>query len=177
MPDTTAFDTRAYRRALGCFATGVAVVTTRDTASPRPAAGAADGSDADRWIGITINSFQSVSLLPPLVLWCIDRASDRFALFTRARAFTISILAADQSAISDRFARASDPALPPDLVVASASPGAAPSVAGAIARFECTLEQAIDAGDHVVLLGRVGAFAWAEGAALTYFRGAYGHHG
>ena len=85
------FDSRSFRNALGEFATGVAIVTTQV------------GDDAP--IGITVNSFSSVSLDPPLVLWCLDKASDRLEVFEKCDGFTINILAAAQQELSNRLSR------------------------------------------------------------------------
>ncbi|MGH6876127.1 MAG: flavin reductase family protein, partial [Rhizomicrobium sp.] len=98
---TMAFDTRGFRDALGCFPTGVAVVTAE---SARPLRSTRSGG-ATPVMGITVNSFASVSLDPPLVLWCVDRRSDRFATFTAATGFTVSVLDATHRSVSARLAR------------------------------------------------------------------------
>lgn len=101
-----AMDSRAFRDALGCFPTGVAVVT---------AAPAADAAQADKFagahIGITVNSFTSVSLEPPLLLWCMDRRSQRHDIFAKAAGFTVSILGTDHKEVSSRLARPGEHAL------------------------------------------------------------------
>src|ERR1700744_4705818 len=84
------FDSRAFRDALGAFPTGVAVVTA---------------SGPDSHIGITVNSFTSVSLDPPLVLWCIDRRSRRYRAFADAKGFTISVLGSGHQEVSSRLAQ------------------------------------------------------------------------
>src|ERR1700754_4879198 len=91
------FDSRAFRQALGCFPTGIAVMT----------AAAAEASH----MGITVNSFASVSLEPPLVLWCIDRRSRRYPAFAGAPGFTVSILASGHKAVSARLAGAGEHSL------------------------------------------------------------------
>lgn len=90
----TLFDSRAFRRALGNFATGVTIAT----------ATAPDGSRA----GVTANSFNSVSLEPPLILWSIDKRSSSLAVFQQASHFAVNILAADQIDLSNQFARPRD---------------------------------------------------------------------
>src|ERR1700688_2763350 len=85
------FDIPAFRQALGSFPTGVAVVTT--------------SASAEHHMGITVNSFTSVSLDPPLVLWCLDKKSDRYYAFTKAKSYTVSVLGADHQAVSARLAR------------------------------------------------------------------------
>src|SRR6201986_1578700 len=87
------FDSKAFRNALGAFPTGVAVVTA---------------SGAGSHMGITVNSFTSVSLDPPLVLWCIDRRSRRYPAFAAAAGFTVSVLASGHKAVSARLATAGE---------------------------------------------------------------------
>src|SRR6201996_9305981 len=99
-------DIKAYREALGSFPTGVAVVT-----APLAAGAAQLGQAAPSHIGITVNSFPSVSLDPPLVLWCMDRRSSRHDHFAAAPAFTISILGTEHKAVSSRLARPGEHAL------------------------------------------------------------------
>ena len=151
------FDVKAYRRALGAFATGVAVVTTSD--------------GAGGVIGITINSFTSVSLDPPLVLWCLDDASDRRDPFVVTDRFTVNILGADEAAMSDRFARGEEFRLSPDeLDAEQADP---PRLKHALSRLSCEVRERIQLGDHLVLIGEVTGFDADEGDGLLYFRGRY----
>jgi flavin reductase (DIM6/NTAB) family NADH-FMN oxidoreductase RutF len=152
------FDIRAYREALGCFPTGVAVVT-----APGPAAAA---------VGITVNSFTSVSLDPPLVLWCMDRRSSRHVLFGNAQVFTINILGTEHKAVSSRLARPGEHALDGiDLIPTQLGP---PALADSLAVFECQRERALEAGDHTILLGRVLRFSRpSQSAPLVYFAGKY----
>src|ERR1700679_1616872 len=100
------FDTKAFREALGWFPTGIAVMT----AAPLAGAGAQTRLEASH-IGITVNSFTSVSLDPPLVLWCIDRRSRRHDPFVAAPGFTVSILSAGHRAVSARLAGAGEHSL------------------------------------------------------------------
>jgi flavin reductase (DIM6/NTAB) family NADH-FMN oxidoreductase RutF len=150
-------DIKAYREALGRFATGVAVVT---------AAG------ADSHIGITVNSFTSVSLDPPLVLWCMDRRSSRHDHFAAAPAFTISILGTEHKAVSSRLARPGEHSLDGlDLLPTEVGP---PALADSLAVFECSREQTLAAGDHTILIGRVQRFSRpGQSAPLVYFSGRY----
>jgi flavin reductase (DIM6/NTAB) family NADH-FMN oxidoreductase RutF len=154
------FDTRAFREALGWFPTGIAVMT-------------ASSPEASH-IGITVNSFTSVSLDPPLVLWCIDRRSRRYPAFAGAPGFTVSILASGQKAVSARLAGAGEHRL--DGIALIETELGPPALAEALAVFECALESVQDAGDHAILIGRVLRFARHEkaGAPLVYFRGNYG---
>lgn len=154
------FDTRAFREALGWFPTGIAVMT-------------APGVEASH-IGITVNSFTSVSLDPPLVLWCIDRRSRRYPAFANAPGFTVSILASGQKAVSARLAGAGEHSL--DGIALMETELGPPALADSLAVFECARESVQDAGDHAIVIGRVLRFMrHAEaGAPLVYFRGKYG---
>jgi flavin reductase (DIM6/NTAB) family NADH-FMN oxidoreductase RutF len=153
------FDTKAFRQALGVFPTGVAVITTQSVErSP---------------MGITVNSFSSASLTPPMVLWCISRSSDRFDAFTSARGYTVSILGTAHEAVSTRLAKQGAHSLAGIELIET--PSGAPALADALAVFECESEAVHDAGDHAILLGRVIAFTRRErGAPLVFFRGRYG---
>jgi flavin reductase (DIM6/NTAB) family NADH-FMN oxidoreductase RutF len=154
------FDSRAFRHALGCFPTGIAVMT-------------ATASEVSH-IGITVNSFTSVSLEPPLVLWCIDRRSGRYPVFAQASGFTVSILASGHKAVSSRLATAGEHTLETsELVPTQLGP---PALKDALAIFECARESVQDCGDHAILIGRVLRFARNDGvgAPLIYFRGKYG---
>ena len=160
-------DLRAYRDALGCFPTGVAVVT---------AAPAADAAKTDKFvgahIGITVNSFTSVSLDPPLLLWCMDRRSQRHDIFVRAEGFTVSILGTDHKEVSSRLARPGEHAL--DGMALLQTELGPPALADSLAVFECALEKRLEAGDHTILLGRVlRFFRPSDSAPLVYFRGKY----
>ncbi|UOM33899.1 flavin reductase family protein [Acuticoccus sp. I52.16.1] len=135
-------DPNALRRALGDFATGVCVVT----AAP----------DADERIGMTVNSFSSVSLDPPLVLFCVANTANALAAWKRTTHYAINVLAENQSAISNRFARAQADkweGLAPEPGVTGA-----PLIPGAIAHFECAAEHQYPGGDHTIFVGRVVAF-------------------
>ncbi len=153
------FDVRAFRTALGCFPTGVAVVTVKP-------------SDRDA-MGITVNSFASVSLDPPLLLWCLDRNSDRFDAFTTAPGFAISILGIVHETVSSRLAKRGMHRL--DGIDLLPTEIGAPALADALAVFECASEAVYPGGDHAVLIGRVLRFACRhEGEPLVFFRGRYG---
>jgi len=152
------FDTKAFRHALGSFPTGVAVVTAPSESEP---------------VGITVNSFTSVSLDPPLVLWCLKKDSHRYRAFVEAAGFTISVLGTEHEGVSARLARQGEHRLQ-DLELLETELGA-PALADAHAVFECTGEAIHDGGDHSILIGRVLRFARrADGAPLVYYRGRYG---
>jgi flavin reductase (DIM6/NTAB) family NADH-FMN oxidoreductase RutF len=132
--------TRALRVALGQFATGVAVVTAIDL-NGQP-------------VGMTINSFSSVSLKPALVSWCIDRRAASYATFTRARRFALTVLSTEQADLALRFAtRGADKFRGIDI-----DDGQAPVIANACAWFRCESYRSIALGDHQMLVGKVSEF-------------------
>lgn len=152
-----AFDKRAFRDALGRFVTGVTVVTAR-----RP-----DGAP----VGVTINSFTSVSLDPPLVLFCLALTARSLPVFRSAGAFAVSVLAEDQKDCSARFARLPDEW---DGIETEIWDTGAPLLKGAVAGFDCVTHTIHDGGDHLILVGRVVRFAGAPGVApLVYHQGRY----
>jgi len=151
------FDRRDYRRALGQFATGVTVVTTR-------------GSDG-RKVGVTVNSFSSVSLDPPLVLWSLSRQAPSFADFTSASHFAINVLESGQHHLSRQF---STP-LPDKFAgveYAEAEAGV-PLLRGVIAHFVCRKTRQYDGGDHVIIIGEVEKYDYGEGEPLVFHSGRY----
>jgi len=150
-------DTRALRAALGQFATGITVVT-------------AQGRDG-QLAGLTVNSFASVSLDPPLVLWSLGDHSPALSLFRECSHYAINVLAADQTDISQRFATSqADKFAGLDY---AAGLGGAPLLPGCLASFECRNETIHPGGDHIILIGRVERFSTQEGMPLLYFGGAY----
>jgi len=160
-PDTTtgreSIDPKALRRSLGHFATGVAVVTTRH-----------DGMD----LGITVNSFTSLSMNPPLVLWCIARTSRSYPAFTKSDHFIINVLAADQVTVSNRFAFREGAEFPADVPFRRAVADM-PLLEGSSAYFQCRKTDAFDGGDHVALIGEVIDFEGSDRPGLVYHRGQY----
>lgn len=151
-----AADPRAFRSALGAFATGVCVITTRSATGP---------------VGITANSFASVSLDPPLVLWSPARASRRFPVFAEALHFAIHVLDRDQKWIGDAFIREGDIF---DRLSWTEGPEGTPLIEGTLAHFTCRQEAVHDAGDHVLVLGRVTEAQSRPGEALIFQGGRYG---
>ncbi len=151
------FDRRDFRRALGQFATGVTVVSTR-------------GKDGRR-VGLTVNSFSSVSLDPPLVLWSLSKSSPSYADFSKASHFAVNVLAADQHHLSRRFSspmqdRFSD-------VDCAEGPEGCPLLAGTTAHFICRLVREFDGGDHIIFLGEVQDYKWREAEPLVFHSGRY----
>jgi flavin reductase (DIM6/NTAB) family NADH-FMN oxidoreductase RutF len=153
-------DEQGFRHALGAFATGVAVVTVATPEGP---------------LGITVNSFTSVSMDPPLVLWCPAKWSRRYAAFAGAGHFAIHVLGADQKAVADGFSR--DGAAFGALDWAANAQGV-PLIEGVLARFVCTTWALHEAGDHTIILGRVTEAARARGPGLVFHGGVWGRfHG
>ena len=157
-------ETTRYRRALGTYATGVAVVTI-----------AAEPNESDVVaLGMTINSFVSVSLEPRLILWCVDDASERGKHFAVADVFSVNVISEGQRGLADRCARRDSYRLTESDVEAGPSEGSAPRIRGALARLSCRVHERHQMGDHLVIVGEVVDFDADEGEGLTYFRGRYG---
>jgi flavin reductase (DIM6/NTAB) family NADH-FMN oxidoreductase RutF len=159
-PQSSADQGRALRAALGRFSTGVAIVTTV----------AADG----RPMGVTVNSFSSVSLDPPLVLFSLARRAGIYGVFAPARAFTVNVLSQRQKLISNRFTRPGG-VVWDDIVYHTGANGCA-VLADSLAWFECERHAEHQGGDHGIFVGRVSAFgASGEDAdPLVFYRGHYG---
>jgi len=150
-------DSRALRDVLGEFATGVAVVTTR----------APDGTP----VGVTINSFASVSLEPPLVLWSLGLQSPTRAAFETSSHYVVNILAADQVELSQRFSQAQTDRFA-GLEFDAGNAGA-PLLRGCCAWVECRNEVRYPGGDHVILVGYVERFRREPKAPLIFHGGRY----
>jgi len=150
-------DRRDFRRALGQFATGVTVVTARTS----------DG----RKVGVTVNSFSSVSLEPPLVLWSLSRQAPSFADFTHATHFAVNVLAGNQHHLSRQF---STP-LPDKFsgVEFAEGPAGVPLLSGVNAHFVCRNVRQYDGGDHVIFLGEVEDYKYSDGEPLVFHSGRY----
>lgn len=154
-----AFDGRAFRNALGTFPTGVAIITTVDAKSAP--------------VGLTCNSFSSVSLEPPLVSWSLRKASKSLDVFRRTPCFTINILAQDQDDLSAKFASSSI-ADKFGGVVWRSGHGGAPVIDGCLASFECATFAVHDAGDHLIFIGEVKRFDHGrQEDPLVFYKGAY----
>ncbi|HTH98866.1 MAG TPA: flavin reductase family protein [Stellaceae bacterium] len=153
----TGIDPTAFRHALGSFVTGVTIVTTL-----RP-----DGEP----IGLTANSFNSVSLDPPLVLWSLNRASPNLAAFEAAGYFAINILAAEQMHLSQRFARHRPDKF--DGVPWQPGIGGTPLIDGVVAQFCCRHVASHDGGDHIIFIGEVEAFTHSDRRPLVFAHGRY----
>ena len=146
LADSAAVDPRAFRNALGAFTTGVTIVTTRDSG----------GHD----VGLTVNSFNSVSLEPPLVLWSLARNAASLPAFVDSEYFAVHILGAQQEQLSNRFAqRGADKFAG---LATERGHGGVPLLPGCSARFECRMTHRHEGGDHRVFRRR--------GADLRAFR-------
>ena len=122
-------------------------------------------------LGITVNSFTSVSLEPPLILWCLDRASWRHDAFAAAPEFAVHMLPVEDRDLSDRFAWGVCHLSAEEFDSSNVGP---PRLKNALTRLECDTADRIVMGDHLTIVGRVRAFETRPGAALTYYRGRYG---
>lgn len=150
-------DLQEFKRALSCFATGVAVVTTLD----------ADGEKA----GMTISSFNSVSLDPPLVLWSIANDANSYSVFTDARYFAVNVLAMHQDELSSQFAQKGGDKFK-GLKCRSGIEGV-PLLPEYAACFECSTENIFDGGDHKIIVGRVLKLEDRESDPLIFYRGRF----
>lgn len=149
-------DARAFRRCLGQFATGVAVVTT---------------CHGDALTGMAVNSFSAVSLDPPLILWSIRRESGSAPAFLHAPHFAVNVLAAGQVDVSQAFGASR----PDKFATAPWQPGqhGAPLLDDAIAHLQCRREFVYEGGDHLILVGHVEHYARFEGEPLLFTQGQY----
>ncbi len=156
---TETIEPQLFRQLLGCFPTGVAIITTR----------ASDG----RPVGLTCNSFSSVSLKPPLVLFSLRRASSLLATFVAADTFAINILSQSQDALSGRFA-SSKIADKFEGVAWRPGPQGTPLIDDCLACFECRVHARHAAGDHDIFIGEVRTMATGSAdPALVFYKGAY----
>ena len=160
-------DAKAFRNALGNFPTGIAVMTAAPLAT---ASNSRDVAEASH-IGITVNSFTSVSLDPPLVLWCPARNAPSLPDFTAATHFAVNVLAADQHHLSRRFATPAEDKFA-DTPIAEGIAGT-PLLEGAVARFQCRTVQQLDVGDHVVMIGEIEHYDALGGEPLVFHSGLY----
>ena len=152
---TLPFDPKEFRRALGMFATGVTIVTAR--------------TQEGQLVGLTANSFNSVSLAPPLVLWSLSRAAASLPAFRAGSHYAINVLGADQQALALRFAsKGVDRFADVDFVDGA---GGAPILAGSAASFECFNRSRYEEGDHVIFVGEVERCTRREGASPLLYHG------
>ena len=149
-------DDAEFRQALSHFASGVTVVTTEHEGKP---------------YGMTVASFASLSLHPPLVLICIEKAVKTHDAIAAAGKFGVSILTKDQAGVSNRFASKSDDKFSGVELVAGSN--GVPLIGGALTTLECNVTQQLPGGDHSIFVGEIVATSAGVGEPLVYFRGAY----
>jgi len=152
--------TRDFRNALGCFGTGVTIVTTSAISDEGPMP-----------LGITVNSFASVSLEPALVLWSPAKASKRFVQFEAAQHYAIHVLDSNQADLASSFAKSAQSFEHCDW---RWSDNGVPLISNTVARFECTRVSAHDGGDHAIVVGQVTRAANFGGDPLLFVGGQYG---
>lgn len=150
-------DQRRMRQALGSFVTGVTIVTTR--------------SDDGLPVGVTANSFTSVSLDPPLILWSLDKRALSRPIFEIAAAFAVNVLALEQEDLARRFAQASADKFAG--LTTTAGFGDVPVIPESAATFECRRHAVHDGGDHVILIGEVMAYAHSDRSPLAFHGGRF----
>lgn len=151
-PDTT----RAFRNALGCFGTGVTIVTTLTSRGP---------------LAITVNSFTSVSMDPALLLWCPAKGSLRHDAFVSASYFAVHIVAENQLDLAKHFAMNGEGF---DTVVWHPNAAGTPTLPGCIARFDCQHFACHPGGDHSIVIGTVREVTTRPGKGLIFKQGLYG---
>ena len=154
---SSGIDEALYRRTCSLFATGITVITTLD----------ANGHPH----GMTVNSFSSVSLAPPLVLVCIDLRNAILGHFLTSAWFAVNILSDDQENVSRRFSSAAENRF--HGMDWERGPSGVPLLAGVLAQMECAVTQTFEVGDHAVLIGEVRNAAYREGQPLVYFNSSY----
>ena len=151
-------DAQRFREVLASWASGVTIVTSRN---------------GDRVQGMTVSAFSSVSLEPPLVLVCAEKTSITNELIEGSKAFSVSILAQGQDALSNKFASKKDEFRRFESLDCEDGTTGCPRIPEALAWLDCRVVQAVDAGDHIVYVAEVDAADAREGEPLAYFRAAY----
>jgi flavin reductase (DIM6/NTAB) family NADH-FMN oxidoreductase RutF len=146
------------KQAVGSFTTGVTVITTCDDEGTR--------------YGLTANSFASVSLEPPLVLFCVDQRAPSLSGFNRSRHFAINVLAASQETLARQFARSASDKFAG--VHWRTGIFGAPLLDGCIAHIECKMEHRLPSGDHEIIIGRVHRVQTYPGEPLIFHRSRFG---
>jgi len=152
-------DFEQFRSAMSRWATGVTIVTARA---------------GERIHGMTVSDFAGVSADPPLVLVCADKSSNTLDVIREGGCFAVNVLAADQDALSNRFASKKEEHRRFEGLDCAEGPTGAPLVPGALVSLDCTVVDAHDAGDHVIFVGRIEHVVERDGEPLVYFGGGYG---
>lgn len=158
-PERAQHDARDFRTALGTFPTGVCLITTL-------------GPDGQR-AGLTANSFSSVSLDPPMVLWSLARTASSASVFRDAEYFAINVLAASDAALSTHFAQSGADKFSAVAERFTPGLGGAPVLQGAVATFECHSRHRYYGGDHIIVIGVVERYRHTDLAPLLFHRGRY----
>ena len=151
-------DADSYRSALGLWATGVTIVTARA---------------GDEVHGMTASDFAGVSLDPPLVMVCADKSANTLGVIEKGRNMCVNLLAAGQDPLSDKFASKKDEWIRFEGLECATAKTGAPLIPGALASLDCEVVAMHDAGDHVIVVGRVEEVVRGEGAPLVYYAGRY----
>ena len=151
------FDPQELRRVMGLFATGVTVLTTRD--------------DHGHPYGLTANAVTSLSLMPPLLLICIDKTAETHPHFLTSRCFVVNILAEDQEELSTRFAKSGGDKF--GTLPFSVNQDGVPVLEGTLAHLECRILETHEGGDHVIHIGEVQHTEVRGGRPLLFFQGRY----
>ena len=154
-----ALDQRDFRNALGAFPTGVCLITTLGPGGERA--------------GLTVNSFSSVSLDPPMVLWSLARTATCAGVFRDAEYFAINVLAANDAQLSSHFAKAGADKFAAYANRFSGGLGGVPLLEGAVATFECHSRYRKYGGDHIILIGVVERYSHTDRKPLVFCRGSY----
>lgn len=157
MDATQSFDPQTFRRALGNFATGVTVITAK---------GCEEG-----FVGVTISSFNSVSIDPPMILWSQDKHARSLSTYQRAEHFVVNVLAADQIGLSNHFARQQEDKFKDVNYTLNAQ--GIPVLAGSAAHFECKTVYQYEAGDHIIFVGEVNRLDVSDRDSLLFYQGGY----
>ncbi len=152
-----AIDGRELRNAMGLFATGVTVITTKD-ATGKP-------------FGLTANAFSSLSLDPPMLLICVDKGVDCYPCFEESKVFAVNFLSTAQEELSTRFATKGIEKFA-GLSYSLGELGVA-LLEGALAHFECTVAHAYEGGDHTIYVGEIQQLVTAPGDPLLFYQGKY----
>jgi flavin reductase (DIM6/NTAB) family NADH-FMN oxidoreductase RutF len=152
-----AIEKNELRRVMGHFATGVTVITSIRSSGEMH--------------GLTANAFTSVSLIPPLLLVCIDKKAESYPCFDESKIFTVNVLSSDQEALSRRFAVTGGDKF--EGVSYKIGANGAPILDGALAFLECRVTEKIDGGDHTIYVGEIEQAETKEGKPLLFFRGGY----
>jgi flavin reductase (DIM6/NTAB) family NADH-FMN oxidoreductase RutF len=158
--DQDVIDQRHLRHALGRFATGVTVITTR--------------TEHGKFEAVTANSFSAVSLEPPLVLWSLRRNAQSLPSFLDSGYFAVNVLAADQCDLSRHFAMQAENKFA--NLAFSTGLGGCPLLSDTLASFQCSVESTVVGGDHIIFIGRVRQATYRDGEPLIFSAGQYCTH-